>query len=585
MAGGLAAPCLAALYLAVHTLVWVQRIGSETLNEDHLYWLSRVFYWGPWTAVVTRHNGHPKIIPNILYLLDWWYFDASHRLLFGVGLAMAVGVAALFAVALRGAEGIDSRTKIVTAAALVALFSWPGQPQSLFWSCDVVAGWPVFLLLMLAGTMFCRALELDPRARAARSLVHLACACFFLAGNFFGAGMMGLPVLLAACLVLRRPWRWTLLVMGWCVAYAGYYLWVLPAEPGLTTTLPSLAPLARYVLRWLGGIAYWILVWTQNLAESGFLARVIHFGIHQGPLFLGAVYLTGFVATTFWRAGRTEPRPCRLLTLGLLLWGFGVAVAIQIGIARTVGFPGSEIGIRFGLWRSIMIAGVVLVLAQLGGEPQASRRRRGICLAALGVLPFLLLATQPSLIRFWQRMDDGYHEEVLPHLVYGLWARWPPPRREPRADGMTDHEWFLYQGRGWYGRPDLTSMGTRLASRLAEAPGVVASTEWTVTPGAGPEGGARLEGAASLGGVMRPPRSVVVTDPEGIVRGLAVACRIDPGANRRWELAPHVRSRFVGFLEDHDPKVRYRFHAVRDDLRTAVPFAPRLLVAPAPAAP
>ena len=547
------------LYLGRWTVTHYDYWSQYDLNRT---WLE--------TALL-KVNNHSLFFPSFLWQADLRFFRGDQLPLFIAGVALLVITASLLLTPIWRDKTVGLTAKIMSTLVVIVGNFWMGRAAitaSGGFNCEnslAMAG--AALAFLLLPTMCARSTRLLP------ATVIVVCAGF-VASFSCGSGLAIWP---------------TLLLLAWCLRLPRYSLGLL-ALAGLTAViifvlLPphDLYPiLATFFSRSMPSVFYDSVVWLCRLLGSPFSYAVSAWWPDKFYDHLvksselteasGAVGLVLALLVILPQIVRRNIEKSSLGFTGIALIAFNLFAMALVVIGRTNYFhfrPSEVFGHpRYFFWSTLFWTGLLLVVIQLTESKQWLRWPVYFAALALPVLVFpaqykeglyrrelrsLAESTATTLVN-GVRCDkrqisiltgSDWRAEIVYRRAEQLRAR----RVDMFADGLQD----------WIGLGKANLFGGRQKPEgLKGKCGVTALVECDNGAPA-----ARVVGQASkYRGLI--PKTLVIVDPTGVIRGVARSSSTSPFINYAFylgKLSTLSTNSFVGYIRDYNPQLQYVVHS------------------------
>jgi hypothetical protein len=550
-------------------------LGRWTVTHYDYWWQYDLNHTWLETALL-KINNHSLFFPSSLWLADLRFFRGDQLPLFIAGVALLVITASLLLTPVWRDKTVDLTAKIMSTLVLIVGNFWMGRATittSGGFNCEnslAMAGAALAFLLLprMCGT--------SPRLLPATVVV--VCAGF-VASFSCAEGLATWPtlVLLAWCL---RPPRYSLELLALAGLTAAIIFVLLPPHdiyPVLTTffsrSLPSVvydsvvwlcrllgSPFSHAVFAWWPNKFYVHLVKSSGLAEAS-----------------GAVGLVLALLVMLLQIVRRNIRKSSLEFTGVALIAFNLFGMALVVIGRTnyFHFRPSEVFGHPGyfFWSTLFWTGLLLVAIRRAESKQWLRWP--VYLAALA-LPVLVFPKhyKEGLFRRGLRSEAEYAATALVNgvrcdkrqisiltgrdlraeIVYRRAEQLRARRLDMFADGLQD----------WIGLAEANLFGGRHKPEGLEGKCDVAAL--AECDNGAPA--ARIEGQVSKhGGLI--PKTFVIVDPTGVVRGVARSSSTSPFINNTFYLGKlSIRSTnwVVGYIRDYNPQLQYGIRSGDDGI-------------------
>jgi hypothetical protein len=336
---------------------------------------------GTFALLARLHGGHRLLVPRLLYLAEYEFFDGRNLFLVSVGVALQGVLAAVVARAVWAERRRSGAALTAFGLGLVAMLAFSATQLENF-----VRPWNVHWFLTNAAVAVCLAAGLRAggvgdavRSRSEASAWGwwlLASVAAWVASYSMATGLLSWPLLLLLGFLVR--WRLRLLVaigLEGALAIAFYLRGSRVLDAG--SSLTSGGALVEWLLACLGSPLSWLsrdagiaLALAATLAAAALLLRLL--------------------------ARRSEASRGECLLVGLMLFSWGAAALIALG--RTALWPESWEAARYQtivllFWLSLLL----LALLALRGERPHQRVLRPLLM--LGAAVWLAVAVLPGHFR------------------------------------------------------------------------------------------------------------------------------------------------------------------------------------------
>lgn len=523
----------------------------------------------------TAENGHRLPLTLALFAIDYEWLEGRMRLLVLASIACLALIAGLLGRAFRRDGSLGNAVGIATLAFACFCLVWAASCNDLLRGLYQMNLQAVGLVLLALGALA----RVDPsRIREGRRGLGVAVLTALLATLSQAAGAASWAALVAVAAVRRFPWP----VVGGLAAtgavVVALFAATLPPHPKISfadslafaTGRPfalvgnSLAFVGAAPARVAAGLGIGAPVprtpkrrdWAEHTRDLGRVA--VGFGALGGVL---------FPLVAFRRRLRPAPSAAiDALSVGLMAFGLAAALLVAFARAAIVG-PAAVVQPRFVTWSTLFWIGAVCALASRSAE------RAGGPLVWLAVLgfPLVSVAMLPALreAREFHATTRSQASRLTLSLLLGV--RYDELARNVALEDAD----LVYrvasrleaEGRWPFRGPLVGLRGTALGEHFKTAdacPGAVDRVR-----AIGPIGSAAVSGWIARPQAGDSLRFVVLTDPAGIIRGVADPSSVPP---RYREALGERRIGWTGFLSDYDRTQRYAAYAVLGDARSACPL-------------
>jgi hypothetical protein len=534
------------LYLGRVTLLWTGDL-----------WDIYAFAWNhTWfQSALLKQDSHVKFFPRCVCLANLRFFHGDSQMLFFAGLGLLFVTASLLLIPVWR----DKTTSLTgkTLCTLVVLLGnfWMGRAAITAngeFNCEdsLAMGGAALAFVVIA------------KARCSWTTTAIVLCAAFLASFSFGTGLAIWPTLLLLAWCLRLPRRTIVLLVISALAAVVIYevLPVLPfswpevseASPGnpigdLTKFCRLVgSPVLYTIAAWRGGKALTALEQSSSIALWSGLAGLTLAGIAVIPRML-----------------RRDLAKSSLESTGLSLLIFNLFALTLITVGRLKSFDLAPFAPRYLFWSSLFWTSLILLAIKRAEHLRWGRR-------AILLLPFAIatfawpahcqawFSCKIAQIMYYDRdatamingVVDAQTRQIVPpefkqilegrlHMVSQVRAH----RLDVFADGLQD----------WIGRREADVFGTR--HKLEGLHGRCRIDVLSQSDNGAPA--ARVSGQA-LEHEQSIPRTLVIIDPNGVIRGVARSARISPLVNRAFYHGKFTANiGFVGYITDYNPELRY----------------------------
>jgi hypothetical protein len=543
------------LYLGRWTVTHYDYWSQYDLNRT---WLE--------TALL-KVNNHSLFFPSLLWQADLRFFRGDQFPLFIAGLALLILTTSLLLTLAWRDKTIGLTAKLMSTLVVIVGNFWMGRAN-----ITVSGGFNCENSLAMAGAALAFVLLLTMLDRPPRLLpgtVLVVCAGF-VASFSCGSGLATWP---------------TLLLLAWCLRLPRYFFWLLALASLTAAIIFVLLPphdlypiLGTFFSRSVPSIVYGSVVWLCRLLGSPISHAVFAWWPDKSYVHLvkssgltevfGAVGLVlallVILSQIVWRNLRKSS--LEFAAIALVAFNLFAMVLVVIGRTDYFNFPPTQVfgSPRYFFWSMLFWTALFLVVIQLTDSKRWLRWPVYLAILALPVLIFpaqykdaLLWRERRSLaesaattlvngIRCDKRQisvltGSDWRAEIVRHRAEELRAR----RLDMFADGLQD--WIGLREKDLFG-------GREKPVGLKGDCGVAAFAECDNGDPA-----AQVVGQVSkYGGLV--PKTLVIVDPGGIVRGVARSSSTSPFINRVFylgRLSSRSTNSFVGYIRDYNPQLRY----------------------------
>jgi hypothetical protein len=563
---------LAALAFFVSSVVYLY-LGRWTVTHFDYWWqydLNRTWL----ETALLKFNDQSLFFPSLLWQADLRFFRGDQLPLFIAGVALLIITAALLVTTAWRDKTIGLTAKLMSTLVLVVGNFWMGRA-----TITVSGGFNCENSLAMAGaslTFLLLVTMCDTPPRLLAGMVLLVCAGF-VASFSCGSGLATWP---------------TLLLLAWCLRLPRYFFWLL-ALAGLTVAiifvlLPphDLYPIfTTFFSRSVPSIVYGSVVWLCRLLGSPISHAVFAWWPDKSYVNLvkssgfteafGAMGLVLALLVILLQIVRRNLGKTSLGFTGIALITFNLFVMVLVVIGRTdyFNFPPNQVfgAPRYFFWSTLFWTGLLLVVIQL---TDSKRWLRWPVYLAILTLPVLIFRSQFKDGLFW-RERRSLAEFAAMTLVNGVrcdkrqisiltGSDWRAKVVHDRAEQLRARRLDMFADglQDWIGLGEANLFrGRQETEGLNGKCNVAAFAECDNGAPA-----AQVVGQVSkYGGLV--PKTLVIVDPAGIVRGVARSSSTSPFINRVFylgRLSSRSTNWFVGYIRDYNPQLQYGVRSADD---------------------
>ena len=551
-------------------------------------------YWGlyefylrhTWLeSVLCKDAEHLILFPTLLCLADLRFFHGDQELLFITGFVLLVTTVGLLLIPVWRDQTVSPSAKIMATLAIVVGNFWMARSP-----ITGSGGFNCICSLLMASAAL--AFLFIPRMNAgspgsSTATLIVVCAAFVTSFSF-GVGLAIWPTLLFLIWCLRLPSR-ALVSIGVAAIAAIVIYEVIP--PHLTAYRTIGVPAAHQLgfvaglCRLAGGPFFYALSgWHQN-PLSAEAARSSMLSLCCGGAGLGLAILAMTVATI-----RRDLLGSSLKLTGIALVAFNFVVMALISAGNY--FRNLELGFiapRYLFWSTLFWTGLLLLAIQ--GAEFRRWLRWPVWLVAL-ILPFVIspMHYKSGLHARWVRimadygavsLVNGVRDESQLRIFGGgdaKWASWVYRvakqfrlrRLDMFADGLQDwiglHYTDVFERRhkreGLTGKCRVTAVlecdngapAARIVGQVTKKQHLNRIVRWGMTPASWMLG-------QDIKTEYKAPRTLVIIDPAGVIRGIGRSLPTSTLINRVFYLGQLKTTGFLGYICDYNPQVHYEVHS------------------------
>jgi hypothetical protein len=551
------------------------------------YWgLYEIYFGQTWLESALRKSAeHLMFFPTLLCLADLRFFHGNQELLFIIGLILLCTTAGLLLIPVWSDQTISSLAKIMATLAIIVGNFWMARSP-----ITGSGGFNCICSLLMANAalafLFLPGIKASLPGSSTATLIVVSAA--FVTSFSFGVGLAIWPTLLFLLWCLRLPRRSLVVVGVAAIAVIVIYQAIPPQLTGYTTlgiNYTTIVELLSRLCRLVGGPFFYAASgWHQN-PLSAEAARSSILSLCCGGAGLGLAIFAMSVATI-----RRDLLGSGLKLTGIALVAFNFVVMALISAGNYFrNLEGGFIAPRYLFWSTLFWTGLLLVAIQCA----EFRRwlRWPVWLLALA-LPFLIFPMHYKSGLHGRRVRmmadygavslvNGVRDDSQVRIFGGGDAKWVNwvyrvakqlrvRRLDMFADGLQD--WIGLHYTDLFGRRQkhegLTgscrviasldcengATAARIAGQVTKKRHLNSIVQWAITPASWILGqDIKTEYVA--------PRTLVIVDPAGVIRGIGRSLPTSKLINRLFYLDRLNTTGFLGYICDYDPQVRYVVHS------------------------
>src|SRR5882724_6955579 len=508
-------------------------------------------------AALTKDNYQPLFFPSLIWLADLRFFRGDQQLLFFAGMMLLFCTVILLLVPLWRDKTVGLTAKLVATLVLIVGNFWMGRA-----SITTSGGFLCENSLAIGGAILACLWLPATRTEWPQSLKAflIVIGSGFVASFSIGNGMAVWPTLLLLGWSLRLPWRsLVVLLAGGLTATVVYVL--LPGGSFGQAPSETLSMLfaggkgLRHLCMLLGAHFLWAqAAWSSHYEVSEKLAATSLLSLSCGAL--GLVFAGLAAAPKLIRRDLGQSW-LELIALGLVIFNLGALAIIVVG--RTEYFlrlPDEVSAPRYLFWSSLFWAGLLLAAIQRAHSKKWLRWPVYFLALAvpIGVLPshckegrgwrFRNYLAEEGATSLINGVCDPQQIKILfpdPKQVYGVVPQLRAHRLDMFAKGLQD----------WIGLPETSLFAGRQKSEFFKGECHV-------------DGLVQCDGisAAKVTGRIQKrsdaiPKTLVIVDPAGVVRGVARSWTTNKFISRTFYRGWFSGSAFLGYIRNYDGRLSY----------------------------
>jgi hypothetical protein len=539
-------------------------------------------------SALHKHFQHSLFFPSFFWLADLRFFHGRQLSLFFSGLALLFLSVALLLIPVWRDKTVGLTTKVIATFVVIAGSFWTARSH-----ITASGGFNVICSLVMVGALV--AILALPKmyvnsARTWPATVIVVCAAF-VASFSFGAGLAIWPTLLFLIWSLRLQWRSFVFVGIAAVAAAIIYQQLPPrsedyrAIQAIASAGPGLVPM---LCRLAGGPFFYAAEGWQERPFSAEAAQSSVLSLWCGGA--GVAIAVVAIVLTLIRRDLTKSS-LKFIGMALLTFNFvAMALAVAVNRVRGPGFEFEFLSPRYLFWSTLFWTGLLLVAIQRAESEHWLRWPVYLIAFALPILALPEHYRYALHLRAASAADEtaalslvaGVRDERqmialwrYPDWIYRVAERLRVRRLDMFADGLQD----------WIGQAEANLFGGRRKRVKLEGRCTVAA----LVQGNDGAPAARVTGQAvrrrhipriirwamipaswilgkEFENESRTPKTLVIVDETGVIRGLARSSPMSPFINRVFYLRKAQPNAFVGYIRDYDPQLLYMLRSADDQV-------------------
>lgn len=534
------------VYLYLGRVTWL--LGGD-------FWSVYAFSWNhTWfQSALFKQAGHITFFPNLIGLANLRFFHGNVQILFFVGLGLLFITVSLLLIPIWRDKTISLTAKTLSTLVVVTGNFWMGR-------ASITANGEFNCENSLAMSGAALAFLLIARTRCSWTTTAIVVCAGFVASFSFGGGLAIWPTLLVLAWCLRLSWR-TIVLLGisaLAVALVYQMVPVLPFSWPKASAVSFGNPISALTnfCRLVGSpVLYTIAAWrtAKPLAD---LEQSFAIALWTGSA--GLVLAGIFVIHRMLRRDLKSGLESTSLSLSI----FNLFALTLIAVGRLKSFDLEPFAPRYLFWSSLFWTSLILLAIERAEHLQ--RRRWPVLLLPFAVAIFALPAHYQAW--FWCKNVQIMYDKDASAVINGAFEaqkkQMLPPefqqifeersrlaaqlrarRLDVFADGLQD----------WIGLSEVDVFGTRRTSEGLR--GQCRIDALGQSDNGAPA--ARVSGQA-FKREQSIPWTLVITDSNGVIRGVARSAPISPFINRTFyqsKLTANIG--FVGYIRDYNPELRY----------------------------
>jgi hypothetical protein len=532
-------------------------LGRVTCLVAGNLWSIYAFAWNhTWLqSAMLKQAGHVTFFPSLIGLANLRFFHGDAQMLFFAGLGLLFITVSLLLIPVWRDKRVTLTAKTLSTLVVILANFWMGRASITAngeFNCDNS--------LAMAGAAL--AFLLIAKTRCSWSITAIVVCAGFVASFSFAAGLAIWPTLLVLAWCLRLPRRIIVVIVISVVATAVIYalLPVLPSsyevQKESEVSLHPMVVLTDFCKLVGSPVLNTIAAWcgAKRLTDLEQSFSIALWSGVAGLTFAGIVVIPHILRRDLGKNG--------IENTGLSLLIFNVFALTLITVGRLISFNLAPIAPRYLFWSSLFWASLILL-----GIERAQRLQWGwwpVLLFPFAIAMFAWPAHYQAW--FWCKNAQFMYDkdatalmngavdvqmvQMVPHELKQIFEERLHLASELRArhldvfaDGLQD--WIGLREADVFGarhKPEGLRGQCRVNALIQCDDGAPA---------------ARVKGQA-LKHEHSIPWTLVITDLNGVIRGVARSTRISPFVNRTFYQSKFTAEiGFVGYIRDYNPELRY----------------------------
>jgi hypothetical protein len=539
-------------------------------------------------SALHKHFQHSLFFPSFFWLADLQFFHGRQLSLFFSGLALLFLSVALLLIPVWRDKTVGLTAKVIATFVVIAGSFWTARSH-----ITASGGFNVICSLVMVGALV--AILALPKmyvnsARTWPATVIVVCAAF-VASFSFGAGLAIWPTLLFLVWSLRLQWR-AFVAVGIAALVAMVIYQQLPPRSNDYRAIQAVASIGPGVVpklcRLAGGpFLYAAEGWNKrHLSAEATQSSVLSLWCGGAGLAIAVVA----IVLTMIRRDLTMSS-LKFIGMALLTFNFvAMALAVAVNRVRGPGFEFEFLSPRYLFWSTLFWTGLLLVAIQRAESKHWLRWPVYLVALALPILALPEHYRSALALRTARTADEcaalslvaGVRDErqmitlwLHSDWIYRVAQQLRVRRLDMFADGLQD----------WIGQSEANLFGGRRKRVKLEGRCTVAA----LVQGNDGAAAVRVTGQAvrnrhipriirwamipaswilgdEIKNESRTPKTLVIVDQIGVIRGLARSSPMSPFINRVFYLRKVQTNAFVGYIRDYNPQLRYVVRSADDQI-------------------
>jgi len=529
-----------------------------------------------------RWNDHPCFFPNLLGIIDLHFFHGKQAPFILLGIVLTIATTLILLVLIWRDKAVGNTSRMLAALIVVMSNFWLGRDSTTaigFFNCF---SYLVLCPLAVAFLWLPKLRSDSPHFWGAAVAVLIG---GFVASLSYGTGLAVWPALLLLAWAARLGTRSLVVLLIYSII-AVILMYMLPSPPDQTfysvrqlVEAAAAAPVSMlsWLCRLIGSpVAYVIAGWVSQQSPSLIAESWI-------PLWIGVAGLVlAIVAVASSVIKRNIGQNCLKFT-GFALITFALFAMIIIIIGRAPSFrdtPSEANAPRYFFWSTLFWGGFLLLMLERGAKTRYLRWPIFVIVLAIPILAWPSHFSSAVADRFVRvncevaatSLIDGVRDVkqlsflAEPEQIDALVPLLRSERLDMFADGLQDwiglNETTLFGGKH---KPeklkgqcsvdallqcDNGAPAARVVGQAIEKRRVNPIIRWAITPVSWIFGQQIKKGHLT-------PKTWVIVDPAGVIRGVARAWPVSPFINRIFYRGKLNTTGFVGYIRDYNPELKY----------------------------
>jgi hypothetical protein len=539
-------------------------------------------------SALHKHFEHSLFFPSFFWLADLQFFHGRQLPLFIAGLALLFLSVALLLIPVWRDKTVSLTAKVIATFVVIAGSFWTARSH-----ITASGGFNVICSLVMVGALVAILALPKMCANSARmwSVTVVVVSAAFVASFSFGAGLAIWPTLLFLIWSLRLQWR-SFVAVGIAAVVAVIIYQQLPPRSedyrviqAVASTGPSLVPM---LCRLAGGPFFYAAASWHAGPFSAEAAQSSVLSLWCGGA--GVAIAVVAIVLTMIRRDLTKSS-FKFIGMALLTFNFvAMALAVAVNRVRGPGFEFEFLSPRYLFWSTLFWTGLLLVAIQRVESEHWLRWPVYLVVLALPILALPEHYRYALPLRTASVADEcaalslvaGVRDErqmialwLHSDWIYRVAEQLRVRRLDMFADGLQDWigqaEANLFGGRrkrvklegrcavaalvqGNDGAPAARVTGQAVRSR--HIPRII---RWAMIPASWILG-------EEIKNESRTPKTLVIVDQSGVIRGLARSSPISPFINSVFYLRKAQTNAFVGYIRDYNPQLPYMVRSADDQV-------------------